>query len=71
MKKTEVNFDNSNALLRFEDVSDYLNLSRSTIYRLIASGDFPSFFKIGGGSFIRAKTLMKFLDEQEQQALAA
>ncbi|SIQ08414.1 transcriptional regulator, AlpA family [Rhizobium sp. RU20A] len=64
-------FDNPNALLTLEEVAEYVGCARSTVYRLVAEGELPRFFKIGKINFMRVATLRTFIEKREQSALAA
>ena len=59
-----------NALLRVADLQEAIGLSRSTVYRLVDSGELPAPFKIGGSTFWRAATVERFLADREAAALA-
>ncbi|PHR92603.1 MAG: hypothetical protein COA69_07135 [Robiginitomaculum sp.] len=51
--------------LRPKDVIEQTGLSRSTMYEMIASGDFPPFIKIGKRASAMPKAwLLAYLDQQ-------
>ena len=51
-------------LLRMKDVIKIVPLSRPTIYRLVESGEFPAYFKVGGATFWRQSDVQKFIQNK-------
>jgi len=54
--------DKSTYSLTIEDVSQLLNLEKSTIYKYLRAGDLPGGRKIGGSWVIVKKELKNFLE---------
>ena len=52
-------------LLKLKDVTELLQVSRATIYRLVKKEEFPDFIKIGGGSYWKASDIQKFLENAQ------
>ncbi|WP_124949378.1 helix-turn-helix transcriptional regulator [Sulfuriferula thiophila] len=55
-------------LLKTNDVLNEFHLSKSTLFRLIKSGQFPAPIKIGGGCFWKADELEAFLNKKTGSA---
>jgi len=51
-------------LLKIKHLIEQLNISKSTIYRLIQQNKFPKAIKIGNGSFWREEDIEKWLSSQ-------
>jgi len=52
-------------ILTVQQVANYLNVSRNTVYNWTNSGELPS-FKTGNTRRIRKETLFKWIQEKEK-----
>ena len=50
--------------VRMSDLIPILRVDRSTVYRWVARGEFPSPVKIGSSSFWRVETVRSWLNEK-------
>lgn len=70
MKKTEQSGSTPQTpdqLLTLDQAAAYLAISRRTLYRMIASGEFPIPLRVGGGRRVLASELIEFLDRLKQR----
>ena len=58
------NIEIKNKLLTPDQLADFLNISKTTIYRLIDSRKIP-FYKIGGSIRFDKKDIMNYLQESK------
>ncbi len=61
MEKTE-----ERILMTVNEVAQFLHVSRSTVYRLIDLGMFPT-YKVGERIRIKREDVEKYLEEQKQE----
>ena len=54
-------------LLRLKDVENLVNLKKTTIYKLINQGQFPSYIKIAGSSRWSQRLIMEWIATQVSQ----
>jgi len=57
-------------LLRIVDVARELQISRSSVYRLIVSGELPA-VRIGKNVRVRRETLARWIEDHEEDPVAA
>jgi len=57
-------------ILGLEEIMELFNLGKAGAYRLLRRKDFPS-FKLMGKYAVQKKSLIKWLDRQEQKAYSA
>lgn len=60
---------NPHELLTLDKVANEFGFARSTVYRLVASGELPPFFKIGKTNFVRRSTLERWISEREAEVM--
>lgn len=56
----------SEQLMTVDEAAATLAVSRRTLYRLIAAGDFPAPLRVGGARRVAASDLVEFLDRLKQ-----
>ena len=55
-------------ILTIKEVAEYLKLNEKTTYRLVSEGKIPG-FKVGGAWRFRKAEIVRWIKEQEQNAL--
>jgi excisionase family DNA binding protein len=53
------------AIMTVQDVMDFLQLSRATVYRLVDQGAFPS-YKIGRGLRFKREDIEEYFEQQKK-----
>jgi excisionase family DNA binding protein len=54
--------------MKLDRVADYLNCHKTTLYRLIRSGELPA-FRLGGGWRIRRSNLDEWIANMSEKAI--
>ncbi len=52
-------------VMTVQDVMDFLQISRATVYRLVEQGAFPS-YKIGRGVRFKRQDIEEYFEQQKQ-----